>query len=265
MATLLVVGVMARDPTGADMAVTGVTFNSVALTKIRDQQENVATIPSRVELWRLLNPSVGTFDIVVSFTGTVDNLAAGGAISLKFVDATTPIDVAGGAGTNADTGTEATHTNTPVTDGAWIIDVLFTGDPGALAAGGGQTEFAVQENVGVNGDGVGMSREGPIDPAAGTTINWTWGGSNPHCQASVAIRPAADADIVLDAVSTGTVATGVGSLTWQHTVASEGTPIPSGTVKQKDTELAAIHGDDHFQAEMTSLDTWFRDDLKIAA
>jgi len=85
----LVVGVMARDPTGADTSVSSVTYNSVAMTAVRNDLVSFGD-PARTSLYILAAPATGTHTIVVTFAGTVDSLAAGAAISLTGVDQTTP-------------------------------------------------------------------------------------------------------------------------------------------------------------------------------
>lgn len=49
-------------------------------------------------------------------------------------------------------------------------------------------------------------------------------------------------------------------------IVADPSPIsPGGSKQLTDVDLAAISGDDNFQAEATNLSAWFRNDLKIAA
>jgi len=135
---LLVVGVGAEDTvTVGNMVVTGVTYNSVALTKIDGQTyQNYG----RIELWYLLEanlPSTGAYNVVVTFTGSAVHTVAG-VQSFAGVKQQAPeasannLQASGGA---------LTCNITTLTNNAWIIDAFHTGLYTATAiAGAGQTE-----------------------------------------------------------------------------------------------------------------------------
>jgi hypothetical protein len=72
---MLVVAVHALDTVIGDAVVTGITFNGVALTNINGVSRGGGGVQVRTELWRLIAPSVGTFNVVITCTGTVDSLA----------------------------------------------------------------------------------------------------------------------------------------------------------------------------------------------
>lgn len=186
---VLVVGTMGRDVSSVtELPVVVLTYNGVALTKIR--HDETAGDNYRTELWRLVAPATGTHDIFLETDGTASDLLAAGAISLTGVDQVTPVDAHNGSisAVNVDAASDDVITTA---DGAWIVDVLLNGDgvAGTLVAGAGQTEFAVQENVGNFAEAVGMSYEGPKTPAGAATMSWTWTTSNRYTHSAAAFKP----------------------------------------------------------------------------
>jgi hypothetical protein len=65
------------------VSVTGVTYGGIALTLVGRGAGNHA-----VEIWRLINPTVGTANVVASFSG--NTAAAGGATTFNGVNQSTP-------------------------------------------------------------------------------------------------------------------------------------------------------------------------------
>src|SRR3990172_7287936 len=75
-ADFLGVGTAARGATAANRPVTGITYNSVALTKIRADDDG--TEEHSTELWRLLSPTTGSaLTVAVTFTGSLSVGAMG--------------------------------------------------------------------------------------------------------------------------------------------------------------------------------------------
>lgn len=70
---LLIVGV-AADPGGTD-TVTGVTYNSVAMTKIGASQNS--TGEGVLTMWSLLGPATGAHNVAITRTGSVDRIYSG--------------------------------------------------------------------------------------------------------------------------------------------------------------------------------------------
>lgn len=62
-----------QDSNHSNFPITGITYNGVALTKIRSD-EAVGNI--RTEIWRLKNPDSGTHNVIVSTTGALGETAA---------------------------------------------------------------------------------------------------------------------------------------------------------------------------------------------
>jgi hypothetical protein len=184
---ILVVGVHTRDGDAADLGVAGITYNAVALTKIRENEDVVIpSIKMHTELWYLLAPAVGSNSIVVTLDFNANDLCGSGAISLVGAHQTNPID-----GHTGDQSANTNHTAASAiltaSANAWLIDVLLGGDPGTHTVGANQTAFATNTNVGPFGDFCGMSYEGPASGA--TTMDWSWVGGNKYSHSVVAIAP----------------------------------------------------------------------------
>lgn len=124
---LLFVGVTMTDGTDADRTVTGVTYNSDAMTLVREDDDDTNNISSSI--WYRVSPDVGVSqNIVASFNGTVDQLGCG-AISVTGVHQTNPIDAqAGGAIADDDTPTTAITTTEP---NDWVFDTIVNGGGGS--------------------------------------------------------------------------------------------------------------------------------------
>ena len=133
---------LAIDGLGAPAS--SVTYGGVALTQIGRGTGNHA-----VELWALINPTVGTANVVASFSGTT--AAAGGASTFNGVAQT--IGTAFGTFVSATgTGTTASVTASSAA-GEQVIDVLYWRNSPATSAtlGAGQTANWSQTNTTMGG------------------------------------------------------------------------------------------------------------------
>ncbi len=168
---LLIVGV------GIDMSggasVTGVTFNSVAMTKIIEKSDT----PRNVTLWGLIAPSTGTHSIAVSLSSGVNCEAYG--ISFYNADQVTgwgATQIASGAST------PITLNLTPTANNSYIVDsALTTFD--TMTVGGSQTQI---QNVAQNGWQYGGSRiTSLVATPTSTTMSWT---TQTHAWAQCAVE-----------------------------------------------------------------------------
>lgn len=118
-ATLLVLGLVMKydvDRTGG-----APTFDGVALTQAGSTQKS--TTEATAELWYLISPSIGTYNVSVPNTGAeeinaVASVFKAGAGLVSAFDVVT-----GGNGESAD----PSFNITPTVDGAVIVDVMGTG------------------------------------------------------------------------------------------------------------------------------------------
>jgi prepilin-type N-terminal cleavage/methylation domain-containing protein len=134
---ILVVGV-SIETCNPYQTVSSITYGGKTLTPLNSAQVTSSNdCRGRVELYYLLEadmPGAGPFNVVVTATGWCDALAAG-AISLTGVDQQAPE----ASNTNAnDAQTTISTSITTLTDGAWLVDVVHSGNPGTFTANSGQ-------------------------------------------------------------------------------------------------------------------------------
>ena len=124
---ILVVGFAAE---GSDTAISSITYGGVGLTEAAgtlgfiDPGGNMQT----TVLYYLLDPNSGTANIVITLSGGGFGSAIGGGISLENVKQQAPEDANHHAITSPDPTTISTSVTT-VTDGAWVVDVVGSGQP----------------------------------------------------------------------------------------------------------------------------------------
>jgi hypothetical protein len=114
-----------------------VTYSGQALTKSAGYDLNDSNTYQCASSWYLINPPVGTANVVITLAGSaIENI--GGAISLYNVAQQGPEATA----TNYLTGNPASITTniSTLTNNAWIIDSAGSGKSGAFTAGAGQTQ-----------------------------------------------------------------------------------------------------------------------------
>lgn len=142
--------------------VTGVTYNGVAMTLIQRIQGD--TVRRALTLWELVNPDVGTHDVVVS--GTSDVIMAESA---SYTGVPSAYDAKNTA-TNPSAASLGVDV-TPVANNCWVQGV-FGNNSGDSSAGAGTTERIS------SGNGIGLyDNNAAINPAALTTLTATLGGA----------------------------------------------------------------------------------------
>jgi len=135
---VLVVGV-SIETCNPYQTVSSINYGGKTLTPLNSAQ---VTSPNgcmgRVELYYLLEadmPGAGAFHVVVTATGWCDALAAG-AISLTGVAQQAPE----ASNTNSNDAQTSISTNiTTLTNGAWLVDVVHSGNPYTFTANSGQS------------------------------------------------------------------------------------------------------------------------------
>jgi len=111
--------------------VASITYGGTPLTLFGTESAG----PPRIEMWRLLDPLVGTADVVVTFSGTPSDGAVVGVMNLTNVNQTTPF---GPFVSNAGNGTASVDVTSA--EGELVIDVIAKDNAVAPAVGPGQTE-----------------------------------------------------------------------------------------------------------------------------
>ena len=130
----LIVGVNVRDFSDT---ISSVTYAATSMTELREDG-GVDGFRARTAIYYLVNPASGANTVEVTLSGAPEDASAG-AISMSGVDQTTPVDVAGGAGTTG-TSEAASQAITPVTDGAWTMAAMTLSIDRTTTIGAAQTE-----------------------------------------------------------------------------------------------------------------------------
>lgn len=173
---------------GGSRTVTGVTWNGIALTKAID---NTTFVHHCSSIWYLHVTSGATANIVVTISGTSQNIKAY-AFSVTGHDSASPIgDTDTTAQTSNGTGVEPTLTLTGATAGDLAIDILeYENDSGSNVQGAGQTEMTdVITNHGV----YDQVLCGSYEAAAGSsvTMSYTRGQDRAYTYCAAVIKQAA--------------------------------------------------------------------------
>lgn len=165
----LVVGTGARvNTTPANLVVSSVTYNGVAMTK---QREDASTVSLGTSLWTLINPPSGAHNVVVTWTGNIDNVVSAWAISYSNVNQATPVHAT--AGQNIDSGGSAiTKDLTTTVPNCLVIDSMYQTDDLGQTVGAGQTARSNRIVTGVSTDGHAGSEEAKAEPGT-VTMSWT--------------------------------------------------------------------------------------------
>ncbi|MBK8564660.1 MAG: cadherin-like domain-containing protein [Saprospiraceae bacterium] len=171
---ILMVGVAAQQP---NASVTSITFNGSALTKLG----NISNpSQSRIEIWYLKSPPVGTFNVLVNNSNSDNGVI--GVMAFSGVNQTTPfgtLATAQGSGTSASVAASSAS-------GELVYGVAcFNNWDADLTPGSGQTEYWDQ-TVNSSATGAGGTKAG----AASVTMSWT-STSASYTIGAVSLKPAA--------------------------------------------------------------------------
>jgi len=235
---LLIVGVSIDLSNSTGTTVSSVTYNGTNLTQIGFH--NDAGLTRRVEMWSLLAPANGTFNVVVNVNvptaATVGVVA--GVTTFTGVDQTVPLgtfvsaDGASGAcvASGSPTSTCNSQLDVPSVVNGMVIDTLATGGGVTVTQHNPQAQ---QWNVSTGGNatedvrGTGSTRTGapsvPMSELFNAKSNWS--------QGAVSINPST-ADI---AVTTSVATVMVGSNTTYNITVSNNGPSAANTVQLVDT------------------------------
>jgi MSHA biogenesis protein MshQ len=202
----LVVAIAVENGTcSGNEVVTGVTYDGAPLTFVTAITVDTGFC-QRVELWYLDIAFVG--NIQVTMTGTVNEINAG-AISITGGATGAPEATA----TNTNTGVATITTPiTTLTNNAWLIDVVGSGNGGSYTPGAGQTErWDTSAASGTGASSTKLVATAGLDSMAQTHSTT----SNRTAHAIMAVAPATT--IALDTTSSANILTS-NTLSWTHTV-----------------------------------------------
>ncbi|MDQ3195170.1 MAG: hypothetical protein M3Q32_02020 [Pseudomonadota bacterium] len=183
---VLIVGI-SIDRTTMVNVISSVTYGGTTLTNIGNTAGSSNTM--RISLWRLVNPAVGTANVVV--TPSINNIKyVAGAVSYFGVDQTTPLGSFAAA--TGGSGTPTVNVSSAAND--LVVDVVAVGDAllgNSIAPGAGQTQRYNINTATILGGG--MIGAGSTEPGAATvTMSWTQNGSlnGRWAIGAVALKPA---------------------------------------------------------------------------
>ena len=157
--------------------VSGVTYNSVAMTQVGGTQ---VLGSDRIKAWLLHNPSTGANNIVATISPDrrieIYSVSLTGALQASAADATAYA---------TGTGTAASGTVVTVTDNAWAVaNTEANGASGGTVSG---TNCTVANQINDRG---AIGYGGPKTPAGSFAQTMTWAGSGDWSFFQVAIAPA---------------------------------------------------------------------------
>jgi hypothetical protein len=172
---------------GSSSAITGITFNGVALTRVA--QSALSNGSDRAEIWRLLSPAATTANLVISFGGSQ---CAGAAVAFNTTgqDTTTPEGTAATGASSVNGASTGNLSIGPASGDATIV-VMANGNGAAVTftftGGTGGTELYDQAN---NGDRTGVAKVAD----AATVVSVSWTGSTSWVVAAIPLHAAAAQD-----------------------------------------------------------------------
>lgn len=171
---ILIVASQSRNSTNAVFSnITGVTFNGLSLSLAKAQNSTSGSRYESAEIWYLVNPPTGTYDIVVTYQSSV-NFAAIGAMSFHGVDKKSPLDSSAGQTYTDLEGNPWTVSITTLTDNCLLINSIYNSSDAAIQPNNGETE-AWEVRVNSAGDSAAASYKIGVTPAGATTTGWNNG------------------------------------------------------------------------------------------
>ncbi len=167
-----------------DESIASVTYNGANLTLV-GTRDNGDSSKSRVEIWSLLAPDIGTHDVVVNVSDDGHDGVAIGVMTFTNVDQGTPLGTFASA--QGDSSTASATVGSASGELVFGVVAIDNSSNLALTPGSGQAEqwdlFADDK-----GNGGGSTESG----AASVTTSWTWGSSDKWVVGGVSIKPAAN-------------------------------------------------------------------------
>ncbi len=176
---VLIVGVSIFNAT---KTVTGLTYAGQPLTRIGFLDGGTGSNDRRVEMWRLVNPPIGTANVVVSMSSSSKTVV--GAASFFGVDAVAPHGpfVSNEASTNLATVT------VPSAAGELVIDCLSVqGNAAPVVVGPGQAQLWNDFTRAVGGAVLGAASTEPGAPSV--TMTWGLASTQYWVMGAVALKP----------------------------------------------------------------------------
>lgn len=182
------------------------TYNGVALTQVYTQ--DIPEMSALIGFYRLIDPPVGTYPLVLTLSGAVTHWAAGASLTLFGADQTTPIEASNTRNSNT-FGQSATISGsvTTLTANAWAVDCVGGSADPPMTVGSGQTQ---RVNIAPSGGDVfGVSTRTVASPGS-QAMTWTQSFSQYWASGVASTKPAGGSDVgdlsqnVMDGFAVGT-------------------------------------------------------------
>lgn len=186
--------------------VSSVTYDGTPLALVGSVNQSDDT---RVEIWSLVAPAIGSHDVVITFSAQLTRSATAGVMTFTGVHQTTPLGTFASAKAPLDPGPATVNVSSATNE--LVFDTVACESCTSLTVGGGQTQRwnLVVENGQTRG-------AGSTEPGAATvTMSWTLGSIDHWAIGAVPIKPSGGSPPAIDAVSTDTTA--ADSFTVSHT------------------------------------------------
>jgi len=180
---LLVVAVGQRS---ISQTVSGITFNSVALTKAIDVD---STAFDQASIWYLIAPDVTTANTVITFNAGTPVFFGAAVISLAGVAQSAPVDDTDSVGVGSDATPTEFAALTTVTDGCVVIDAVSI-NIGSLTMSAETNRVERANFAGSDGRAVGVSTIINKTTAGGVLMEWSYGSSASVAHVGAAFQPA---------------------------------------------------------------------------
>jgi uncharacterized repeat protein (TIGR01451 family) len=176
---ILIVGVSTFN---ANKTVTAMTYAGQSMTRIGFLDGGTGSNDRRMEMWRLVNPPLGTANVVVTMSSSSKTVV--GAASFFGVDPTTPH----GAFVSNEANTNLATLAVPSAVGELVIDCLSVqGNAATALVGPGQTQLWNDFTRAVGGAVVGAASTEP--GAASVTMTWSLSAVDYWVMGAVSLKP----------------------------------------------------------------------------
>ncbi len=167
----------------SNKTVTACTYNGVALTRLGFLDGGTGSNDRRMEMWRLINPPIGTANVAVTFSSS--SKAVIGAASFFGVNQTTP----NGSFVSNEASTSLATLTVPSAAGELVIDCMAVqGNAATATVGAGQTQLWNDYSRSNGGAVVGCSSTEP--GAASVAMTWNLSGVDYWVIGAVSLKPA---------------------------------------------------------------------------
>lgn len=167
----------------ANKTVTSLTYNGVALTRLGFLDGGTGSNDRRMEMWRMINPPVGTANVSVTFSTSAKTVI--GVASFFGVNTTTP----NGAFVSNEANTNLATLNVPSATGELVIDCMAVqGNAATATVGAGQ--FQLWNDYSRNNGGAVVGCASTEPGAATVNMSWSLSSADYWVIGAVSLKPA---------------------------------------------------------------------------